>query len=281
MSLVKNHICEVREIVKKWKNDGLTVGIVPTMGALHKGHASLMKKAHEMCDKVIVSVFVNPTQFGPNEDYDKYPRTLEADKELCKKENVDLIFAPTPAEMYPEEAFTKIIPPESFQNKLCGKSRPIHFNGVALVVTKLFNITQADYGFFGLKDAQQFFIIKKFVRDLNIPIEIIGCPIIREDDGLAVSSRNVYLDSVSRKKAPCLSKILSYIKENYTKGENDFNKIKSNALKLLEEDVEIEYLECIDTETFEQIFYLKKNTLVAFAAKIGGVRLIDNIILES
>jgi len=278
MSLVKNHICEVRKIVKEWKAKGLTIGVVPTMGALHKGHASLMKKARELCDKVIVTVFVNPTQFGPNEDYDKYPRTLESDKKLCEGENVDLIFAPAPLEMYPEENFTKVVPPEVFQNKLCGKSRPVHFNGVALVVTKLFNITQADYGFFGLKDAQQFFIIKKFVRDLNIPIEIIGCPIIREDDGLAVSSRNIYLDEDARLKAPCLSRILSYIKKSYDEGERDFDKIKAKSLELLEEGIEIEYLENIDTETFEQVSALKENTLVALAAKIAGVRLIDNVI---
>lgn len=281
MSLIKNHIYEIREIIKNWKSQGLTIGVVPTMGALHQGHASLMKKACEMCDKVIVTIFVNPTQFGPNEDYDKYPRNLDADKIVCEKENVDLIFAPTPSEMYPEKDFTKIMPPEIFQNKLCGKSRPVHFNGVALVVTKLFNITQADYGFFGLKDAQQFFIIKKFVRDLNIPIEIIGCPIVREDDGLAVSSRNTYLSIESRKKATCLSKMLSYVKKTYEAGAQNFDKIKTDALEFIEKDIEIEYFENIDTTTFEPSKILKQNTLVAIAAKIDGIRLIDNIILES
>lgn len=190
---------EVKNNVNEWKKQGLKIGVVPTMGALHDGHASLIKKAVETCDKVIVSVFVNPIQFGPSEDYDKYPRTLEDDVKLAESIGANIIFAPSPDEMYGKgqrlsnDTLTYVAPPFFYVNKLCGKSRVGHFDGVCTVVLKLFNITQADYGFFGQKDAQQLIILKKMVKDLNVPIELIGCPIVREESGLALSSRNKYL----------------------------------------------------------------------------------------
>ena len=192
-------IKEVREQIKEWEKAGLTVGLVPTMGALHNGHLSLIKKAVEKCDKVVVSVFVNPIQFCPGEDLDKYPRTLEADQKLCESNGVNIVFAPTPSEMYGDcqmrtnDFLTYVIPPFFYVNKLCGKSRVGHFDGVCTVVNKLFNIVQPDFAFFGQKDAQQLIIIKKMVKDLNIPVEIIPCPIVREESGLALSSRNKYL----------------------------------------------------------------------------------------
>ena len=209
-------IDEVKNTVKEWKN--LKVGLVPTMGALHEGHLSLIKKAKETCDKVVVSVFVNPIQFGPSEDFDKYPRTLDKDMELCNSVGVDLVFAPTPKEMYGEgnrlsnDTLTYVCPPFFYVNKLCGKTRVGHFDGVCTVVLKLFNIVQPNYGFFGQKDAQQVIIIKKMVKDLNVPIEIIQCPIVREESGLALSSRNKYLSEEGKKDALVLSQILRNIK---------------------------------------------------------------------
>ena len=205
-----HRIEEVREEVKKWRKKGMTVGLVPTMGALHNGHLSLIKKAKATCDKVVVSDFVNPIQFGPSEDFDKYPRTLDADMELCNSEGVDIVFAPSANEMYggkcnsdnckdntlkelprlSNDTLTYVCPPFFYVNTLCGKSRTGHFDGVCTVVLKLFNIVQPDYAFFGQKDAQQVIIIKKMVKDLNVPIQIIQCPIVREESGLALSSRN-------------------------------------------------------------------------------------------
>ena len=214
-SMLFHKIEEVREEVAKWKKEGLTVGLVPTMGALHAGHLSLIKKAKETCDKVVVSDFVNPIQFGPSEDFDKYPRTLDADMELCNKEGVDIVFAPSANEMYGEgqwlsnDTLTYVCPPFFYVNTLCGKSRTGHFDGVCTVVLKLFNIVQPDYAFFGQKDAQQVIIIKKMVKDLNVPIQIIQCPIIREESGLALSSRNKYLSDIGKQDALVLSKILN------------------------------------------------------------------------
>jgi len=281
MSLLINHISDIEKQISQWKKQGLKIGLVPTMGALHIGHESLIKKARETCDKVIVSIFINPTQFGPNEDFDKYPRTLEKDAELCKAHGVDIIFAPSVSEMYPDmDNLTKIVPPQSFQDKLCGKSRSGHFDGVALVVTKLFNITQADVAFFGLKDAQQFFIIKKLVKDLNISIELVGCPIVRDFDGLAMSSRNIYLTPENRQKALCLNKMLKKIQELYIKGEKNVQNAKKEALKLLENGVNIEYFECLSTDTLNPKSDLESEILIAIAVKLNNIRLIDNIILE-
>ena len=250
--MLLNNIDKVRSEVKKWKKEELKVGLVPTMGALHEGHLSLIKKAKKECDRVVVSVFVNPIQFGPSEDFDKYPRTLEADNTLCEKEGVDIVFAPSPAEMYGEgnrlsnDNLTYVCPPFFYVNKLCGKTRTGHFDGVCTVVNKLFNIVQPDVAFFGQKDAQQVVIIKKMVKDLNIPIEIIQCPIVREESGLALSSRNKYLSDEGKKDALVLSKILNNIKTCYKKGITDVSALKETAYSYLTDKHDLEYLELAD-----------------------------------
>lgn len=277
---------EVREQIKKWKKEGLTIGLVPTMGALHDGHLSLIKKSVEKCDKTVVSVFVNPIQFGPSEDFEKYPRTLEADEKLCNEAGVDIVFAPTPKEMYGEgymlsnDFLTYVIPPFFYVNKLCGKSRVGHFDGVCTVVNKLFNIVQPDFGFFGEKDRQQLIILKKMVKDLNIPVTIIPCPIVREESGLALSSRNKYLDENSKKDALALNKILFNIKVCYDKGITDVKALSETAYSFLNGNHSLEYLEFRDKETLEEKEKADDDTIVFIAVKVGGVRLIDNIALK-
>ncbi len=279
-------IKEVREQVKQWKKEGLTIGLVPTMGALHNGHLSLIQKAVEKCDKVVVSVFVNPIQFCPGEDLDKYPRTLDADRILCEDAGVNIVFAPSPNEMYGEgqmrtnDFLTYVIPPFFFVNKLCGKSRVGHFDGVCTVVNKLFNIVQPDFAFFGEKDAQQLIIIKKMVRDLNIPVEIIPCPIVREESGLALSSRNKYLCEEDKVHALALSKILNNIKNCYKKGITDVEALKETAYRFLNEHHDLEYLEFMNETDLEEVKTANDTTRVFIACKVGGVRLIDNILLR-
>ena len=274
---------ELRQKRAEWK--GLKVGIVPTMGALHEGHLSLIKKAKETCDKVVVSVFVNPIQFGPSEDFDKYPRTLDKDMELCNSVGVDLVFAPTPKEMYGEgnrlsnDTLTYVCPPFFYVNKLCGKTRVGHFDGVCTVVLKLFNIVQPDYGFFGQKDAQQVIIIKKMVKDLNVPIEIIQCPIVREESGLALSSRNKYLSEEGKKDALVLSQILKNIKACFQKGITDVSALKETAYSYLTEKHDMEYLEILDKNTLEEKPNADKDSIALIACRVEGVRLIDNIYL--
>ena len=276
-------IDEVKNTVKEWKN--LKVGLVPTMGALHEGHLSLIKKAKETCDKVVVSVFVNPIQFGPSEDFDKYPRTLDKDMELCNSVGVDLVFAPTPKEMYGEgnrlsnDTLTYVCPPFFYVNKLCGKTRVGHFDGVCTVVLKLFNIVQPNYGFFGQKDAQQVIIIKKMVKDLNVPIEIIQCPIEREESGLALSSRNKYLSEEGKKDALVLSQILKNIKACYQKGITDVSALKETAYSYLTDKHDMEYLEILDRNTLEEKSNADRESIALIACRVEGVRLIDNIYL--
>lgn len=278
-------IKEVREQIKEWKKAGLTVGLVPTMGALHNGHLSLIKKAVKKCDKVVVSVFVNPIQFCPGEDLDKYPRTLEADQKLCESNGVNIVFAPTPSEMYGDcqmrtnDFLTYVIPPFFYVNKLCGKSRVGHFDGVCTVVNKLFNIVQPDFAFFGQKDAQQLIIIKKMVKDLNIPVEIIPCPIVREESGLALSSRNKYLSEEDKIEALALSKILNNIKNCYKKGITDVEALKETAYQFLNDHHDLEYLEFMNEENLDEMTTADDHTRVFIACKVGGVRLIDNILL--
>ncbi len=278
-------IKEVRNKIAEWKKEGLKIGLVPTMGALHSGHASLIKKAVETCDKVVVSVFVNPIQFCPGEDYEKYPRTLEDDTKLAEKIGAAMVFAPTPDEMYGKgqrlsnDTLAYVVPPFFYVDKLCGKSRVGHFDGVCTVVAKLFNIAQPDYAFFGQKDAQQLIIIKKFVKDLNFPIEIVSCPIVREESGLALSSRNKYLSEEGKKDALVLSKILMNIKNCYDKGITDINALKETAFSFLTEKHDMEYLEFVDKENLEDKTKADNNTLVLIACRVEGVRLIDNIIL--
>lgn len=279
-------IAEVREKVREWKKQGLTVGLVPTMGALHKGHLSLIKKSVEKCDRTVISVFVNPIQFCPGEDFEKYPRTLDADTKLAEEAGVDIVFAPSAEEMYGKDHImsndflTYVIPPFFYVNKLCGKSRVGHFDGVCTVVNKLFNIVQPDFAFFGEKDRQQLIIIKKMVKDLNIPLEIIPCPIVREDDGLAMSSRNKYLNPEQRKEALVLKDILFNIKSCYNSGVKDVKALTETAYAFLKSCHELEYLEFRDKNDLEQKDTADKDTIVFIALKIGTVRLIDNISLE-
>ena len=282
--MLVNTIKELRAKVQEWKKEGLTVALVPTMGALHEGHLSLIKKARANADRVVVSVFVNPIQFGPSEDFDKYPRTLDADKKLCDAEGVDIVFAPTPAEMYGGEGvrlsndtLTYVCPPFFYVNKLCGKTRVGHFDGVCTVVLKLFNIVQPDKAFFGQKDAQQVVIIRKMVKDLNVPVEITQCPIVREESGLALSSRNKYLSEEGRKDALALSKILNNIKACYKKGVTDVSALKETAYAYLTDKHDLEYLEILDKNTLEEKEKADNDTIVLIACRVDGVRLIDNI----
>ena len=276
-------IAEVREQVKSWKKQGLSVGLVPTMGALHDGHKSLIEKSVAKCDKTVVSVFVNPIQFCPGEDLDKYPRTLDEDTKLCDSIGADIVFAPSPAEMYPEaqmlsnDFLTYVIPPFFYTDKLCGKSRVGHFDGVCTVVNKLFNIVQPDFAFFGEKDRQQLIILKKMVKDLNISVEIIPCPIVRENSGLALSSRNKYLSENGKKEALVLSKILNNIKTCYNKGIKDINSLKETAYSFLNENHSLEYLEFRDKNNLEEKENADSDTIVFIALRVEDVRLIDNI----
>ena len=279
-------IQELRTEINKWKKDGLTIGLVPTMGALHNGHLSLIKKAKSTCDKVVVSDFVNPIQFGPSEDFDKYPRTLEEDVKLCDGEGVDIVFAPSSDEMYGKgqrlsnDTLTYVCPPFFYVNKLCGKTRTGHFDGVCTVVLKLFNIVQPNYAFFGQKDAQQVIIIKKMVKDLNVPIKIIQCPIVREDSGLALSSRNKYLSEQGKKDALVLSKILNNIKSCYNSGITDVSALKETAYDFLTDKHDMEYLEIVDKNTLENKTKADDNSIALIACRVENVRLIDNIYLK-
>ena len=280
--MLLNTIKEVRAEVKKWKAEGLKVGLVPTMGALHEGHLSLIKKAKAECDKVVVSVFVNPIQFGPSEDFDKYPRTLDEDMRLCEEESVDAVFAPSAREMYGDcrlsnDCLTYVCPPYFFVDKLCGKSRVGHFDGVCTVVIKLFNIVQPDCAYFGQKDAQQVIIIKKMVEDLNIPIKIMQCPIVREESGLALSSRNKYLSEEGKKDALVLSQILKNIKSCFQKGITDIEALKETAYSYLTDKHDLEYLEILNRNTLEEEKDANNQSIALIACRVDGVRLIDNI----
>ena len=278
---ISGSISEVRQIVKEWRKEGLTVGLVPTMGYLHEGHKSLIDKAVKENDRVVVSVFVNPIQFGPTEDLASYPRDLERDAKLCEEAGANLIFHPEKEEMYFDD-FSSFVEVQGVSKGLCGKSRPIHFRGVCTVVTKLFNIVKPDRAYFGQKDAQQLAVVKRMVRDLNMDIEIIGCPIIREEDGLAKSSRNTYLSPEERKAAVILSKSLKLGKEAIEAGERDSKKIieiitnNINTEKL----AKIDYVEIVDPLSIENIDKIESSALVAMAVYIGKTRLIDNFIYE-
>ena len=288
--MLEKEIKNIRKKISDWKIQGLKIGLVPTMGALHEGHLSLIKKSVETCDKTVVSIFVNPLQFGPSEDFEKYPKTLEADLKLCEQAGGNkceiMVFAPTPTEMYGGENLlsndflTYVIPPFFYSNKLCGKNRIGHFDGVCTVVTKLFNIIQPDFAFFGEKDAQQLMIIKKMVNDLNIPVEIISCPIMRDEHGLALSSRNQYLTENGKKEAKVLNKILTNIKACYKKGITDVKSLSETAYPFLNRHHELEYLEFVDKDTLESKQTADKNTLVLIALKNDNVRLIDNCFIK-
>lgn len=272
-------IKELRNIIKEYRKQGFTIGFVPTMGALHEGHQSLIKKATEENDKVIVSVFVNPTQFGANEDYDDYPRNIEKDLETAKEAGACIVFNPEPNEMYFENKSTSVSV-SNLTDKLCGAKRPGHFDGVCLVVSKLFNIVTPDKAYLGQKDAQQVAVLKRIVKDLNFDIEIVECPIIREEDGLAKSSRNTYLSSDERTSALVLNRSLQLAKKALLSGENDAEKIKEiikNELNL-EPLAKIDYVEIVDAESLEDVNVIKNRILIPIAVYIGKTRLIDNLI---
>ena len=276
MKILKT-VHDVRKLVNQWKKEGKTIGLVPTMGYLHEGHLSLIEKCKKENDKVIVSIFVNPTQFGENEDLTSYPKDIKRDSSLCENLGVDLIFNPDASEMYQDPCtFVNI---ESLSNHLCGKSRPIHFRGVCTVVSKLFIIINPDNAYFGQKDAQQLAIIKKMVKDLNFDINIVGCPIVREEDGLAKSSRNVYLNPKERKAALCLSKAIN-VGKTLANTETNADKIKSEMRKIIEAEplAKIDYIEIVDNDTMQPVSEMKENTLAAMAVFIGKTRLIDNFI---
>lgn len=272
-------ISETRAACRAAKSRG-KLGLVPTMGALHEGHLSLVRAAKAKCDVVAVSLFVNPTQFGPNEDLSKYPRTFERDRELLEKEGADFLFAPTVAEMYPLGA-TTFVNVEGLSEKLDGKSRPGHFRGVTTVVSKLFHIVEPDLAFFGQKDAAQVAVIRKMARDLDFAVEIVVCPIVRESDGLALSSRNVYLDAARRKSALVLSRSLQRVREEFHRGERDTARLIATGKHVFTEEpsVRLDYFEIVDPDTLDPVAQITHPALVALAAFVGTTRLIDNTIL--
>lgn len=278
--LVVKSIEELRAKLKG--HSGKTIGLVPTMGYLHKGHASLVEKAREENDIVVVSVFVNPIQFGPNEDLETYPRDLDRDVEIVSSSGGDIVFAPSVEEMYPEKAEVFVELESEIGEKLCGESRPGHFRGVMTVVAKLFNIVGADRAYFGQKDAQQVTIIEKMARELNFTVEIVRCPILRESDGLAMSSRNVYLSSEERSQAAVLYRALERAKLEFKGGEHRVEKLKETALEEIRKSpiAEVEYVEILDSRTLGDIDRVDGPALMALAVRFGKTRLIDNCLLE-
>ncbi|MCE5341792.1 MAG: pantoate--beta-alanine ligase [Planctomycetaceae bacterium] len=274
-------IDEIRMIVADAGTADQKVGFVPTMGALHAGHVSLVKKAKQQCEFVVVSIFVNPTQFGPNEDLNKYPKPFDADIAMCKKNGVDAVFAPAPSEMYQEQNITWVSV-DKLSELLCGKSRPTHFRGVATVCTKLFNIIQPDVAYFGQKDAQQVIIIQRMIADLNMPMRIVVCPIVREEDGLAMSSRNKYLDAKQRKEALLLYASLQEAQLLIDGGRRESAFIKEQMQKILNigKQIEIDYISIVNADTLEEIEEIKGKVLIALAVKMPSARLIDNILLD-
>lgn len=274
-------VAEMKALVRAWKDEGLTIGLTPTMGALHEGHMSLMEAARKECDKVVASVFVNPLQFGPDEDYDNYPRDLERDAGIAESKGVDVVFHPSVEEMYPENYNTYVVM-ETLTDTLCGASRPGHFRGVCTVVNKLFNIVQPDKAFFGQKDAQQLAIIKRMVSDLNMNLEVIGCPIVREDDGLAKSSRNTYLSAEERNAALCLSRAIFKAKELIENGERNSALIAKAVTDTIEEEplARIDYVEVVNLGNMQPVETLPESGLVAIAVYIGSTRLIDNYLYD-
>jgi pantoate--beta-alanine ligase len=277
-----NTIEKVRSLVKIARSKGKKIGLVPTMGALHTGHISLIEAASKDCDFVIVSIFVNPTQFGPGEDFEKYPRPLQADLEICKKAGVDVVFAPSPEQMYPTKNITWVNV-EKLTEQLCGKSRPVHFRGVTTVCTKLFNIIAPDTAYFGQKDAQQAIVIKRMVADLNMPLEIVICPTVREPNGLAVSSRNQYLTARQKKDAANIYKSLQTCRKLIDDGTTETSHIIAEMQKILQQipSSEIEYVSIVDAETLQSIDKITGKVLAAVAVKVGPARLIDNILVDT
>ena len=280
MIIVKT-IKEVREKVKEWRDTGLSVGLVPTMGYLHEGHASLIKTSSSANDRTVVSVFVNPIQFGPGEDLESYPRDIEHDSEIAQAVGADLIFNPEPEEMYLDN-FSTFVDMTGLTEELCGLSRPGHFRGVCTVVTKLFNIVKPDRAYFGKKDAQQLAVIRHMVQDLNVDIEVVGCPIVREEDGLAKSSRNTYLSPEERKAAVVLSKSINAGKEMVKSGEKDAGIILAKMQEIIDAEplAKIDYIKMVDADTIKQTKTIEAPAICAMAVYIGKTRLIDNFFTE-
>ncbi len=276
-------IKEVRQQVHEWRREGLSVGLVPTMGYLHEGHASLIRAAVSENDRVVVSIFVNPTQFGIGEDLDSYPRDFDRDCTLCAHVGADLIFYPSVGEMYEPDAMTYVEILSDMPRQLCGQTRPSHFRGVCTVVAKLFNVITPDRAYFGQKDAQQLAIIRRMVRDLMFDVEVIGCPIIREEDGLARSSRNVYLNDAERVAARCLSKAVRLGQQLVEEGERDAQQVMNAMRRLVDSEslARVDYIEAVDSLTIEPIDRIETGTLIALAVYIGTTRLIDNFVVES
>ncbi len=271
----------LKPVIKALKLEGKTIGFVPTMGYLHEGHISLIKRAREENDFVAVSIFVNPTQFGPNEDFEKYPRNFERDSAMCEEAGADLIFHPSPQEIYPQSYMTYVEVNE-ITEKLCGASRPGHFKGVTTIVNKLFNLVEPDRAYFGQKDAQQVAVIEKMVKDLNMNLQIIPCPIIREGDGLAMSSRNTYLSQSERAAALILSKSLFKAEEEIKSGSRSKAQLMDMIVSNIKSEplAEIDYIEIVDAKTFRAIDTLEGDILIALAVRFGKTRLIDNLRLE-
>lgn len=278
---VVGSIAQMQALCREFRREGKSIGLVPTMGALHAGHLSLVRSARAQNDVVVVSIFVNPLQFGPNEDFGKYPRTFEEDCAKLEHEGVNFVFAPTVEEMYPEGAATHVSV-EGLSDRLDGKSRPGHFKGVTTVVSKLFHIIPADRAYFGQKDAAQVAVLRKMVRDQNIDIDVIVCPIVREKDGLALSSRNTYLSEVERKHALVLHRALMRVQMMVDIGESDAAKLASIGRELIAEEpaVRLDYFEVVNPDTLEPISDIKNGGLVVVAAWIGATRLIDNLVLH-
>ena len=279
--VVAQRIGDVRQEVRAARARGARVGLVPTMGALHEGHASLLRAARDDGGLVVASIFVNPTQFGPTEDLAKYPRRLERDLEICRREGVGLVFAPSAAEMYPA-GFATTVHVARMTEKMCGAFRPGHFDGVCTVVAKLLAIVQPDTAYFGEKDAQQLAAVRRMVADLDLGVEIRGCPTVREPDGLAMSSRNAYLSPAERRQALALSRSLAEAREAVLAGERDGGRLAAQVRQRLEaaEGVDLQYVAVVDPETLEDLGRVGDKVLVAAAAKVGATRLIDNVVLR-
>lgn len=278
---VAQTVAQMRALAAQVRQRDEIIGLVPTMGALHAGHTSLIDQARSQCNCVVVSVFVNPTQFGPAEDFKQYPRPFEKDLAICERYNVDVVFAPPAEEMYPVPSLTWVTVQE-LTEPLCGRSRPGHFRGVTTVCTKLFNITQPHFAYFGQKDAQQALVIERMVADLNMPVEIVVCPIVREEDGLAISSRNQYLDEQQRKDATVLYRALSHVRTRIKAGRRDVRQLVAEMRGIMEQvpSVSVEYVSIVDSATLAEVKEITGRVLIAVAAAVGPTRLIDNILVD-
>lgn len=279
MEIIKD-IDTMRKVLKNLKGSK-AIGFVPTMGCLHEGHKSLISRAKKDNEIVIVSIFVNPTQFAPGEDYENYPRNIERDSDICIEAGVDYIFNPNPEDMYPNGFSTYMIPGENMTNIMCGISRPTHFRGVCTVLTKLFNIIAPDRAYFGEKDIQQLAIVKRMVKDMNFDINIESCPIVRENNGLAKSSRNRYLNDEEREAATILKKSIDKARDMISSGEKDSKKIENLIVETIEKEAlaQIDYIEILDFDTFERVKLIENNIIIGLAVYIGKTRLIDNMVL--